>query len=203
MADPAGSITGADGRRRCAWAGTDPDYVAYHDCEWGVPVHDERRHFEFLILEGAQAGLSWFTILAKRENYRQAYDGFDPAVVAGYDEAKIGRLLTNRGIVRNKRKVRSSVRNAQAFLDVQQAFGSFDAYIWSWVEGKTIVNGPRSMDEIPAATDLSERISKDLKARGFSFVGPTIMYAHLQAIGIVNDHVVDCFRYRELTGGPG
>lgn len=184
---------------RCAWPGDDPLYVAYHDREWGVPVHDDRKHFEFLLLEGAQAGLSWSTILNKRENYRRAFDNFEPAIVAGYDEAKITALLQDAGIVRNRLKVRSAVNNAQRFLEVQQEFGSFDAYIWRFVDGRPKVNAWRDLSEIPAETDESRALSKDLKRRGFNFVGPTIIYAHMQAIGMVNDHVVDCFRYREVS----
>ena len=187
-----------DGKTRCAWAGTDPLYVAYHDTEWGVPVHDDKLHFEFLVLEGAQAGLSWITILRKRENYRSAYDGFDPAIVARYDERKIGRLLDNPGIVRNRLKIRSSVANAGRFLDIQREFGSFDNYLWSWVDGKPVISACESDADVPASTPLSDRISKDLKARGFSFVGTTIMYSHLQAVGVVNDHVTACFRYAEI-----
>ncbi len=185
-------------RLRCPWAGTDPDYVAYHDEEWGVPVHDDRTHFEFLILEGAQAGLSWSTILKKRANYRRAFDNFDPATVAAYDEVKIELLLTDAGIIRNRLKVTAAVRNAREFLKVQAEFGSFDAYIWSFVGGRPIVNAWESLRQLPAETAESRALSKDLKGRGFSFVGPTIMYAHMQAIGLVNDHLVSCFRYHEL-----
>ena len=185
-------------RLRCPWAGTDPDYVAYHDEEWGVPVHDDRTHFEFLILEGAQAGLSWSTILKKRANYRRAFDDFDPATVAAYDEAKIEQLLADAGIIRNRLKVTAAVRNAREFLKVQAEFGSFDAYIWSFVGGRPIVNAWESLRQLPAETAESRALSKDLKGRGFSFVGPTIMYAHMQAIGLVNDHLVSCFRYHEL-----
>jgi len=184
---------------RCAWAGTDPLYVAYHDQEWGVPVHDDRLLFEFLILEGAQAGLSWSTILRKRENYRQAFDNFEPALVARYDEQKVVELLANPGIVRNRLKVASAIQNARCFLQVQQEFGSFAAYMWEFVGGQPRVNAWRSMNEIPAQTEESRRFSKDLIRRGFRFVGPTIIYAHMQAIGMVNDHVVECFRYAELT----
>lgn len=185
-------------RLRCPWAGTDPDYVAYHDEEWGVPVHDDRTHFEFLILEGAQAGLSWSTILKKRANYRRAFDDFDPATVAAYDEAKIEQLLADAGIIRNRLKVTAAVRNAREFLKVQAEFGSFDAYIWSFVGGRPIVNAWESLRQLPAESAESRALSKDLKGRGFSFVGPTIMYAHMQAIGLVNDHLVSCFRYHEL-----
>jgi DNA-3-methyladenine glycosylase I len=184
---------------RCAWPGNDPLYVAYHDEEWGVPKHDDRRLFEDLVLDGAQAGLSWITILRKRENYRAAFDGFDPAKVAAYDEAKIGALLANPGIIRNRQKIRSAVRNAQAFLKIQEAFGSFDAYLWGFVAGRPVQNRWRSLAELPAQTPLSEAISKDLKKRGMSFVGPTIIYAFMQAVGMVNDHIVECFRYGEVA----
>jgi DNA-3-methyladenine glycosylase I len=180
---------------RCAWAGTDPLYVAYHDQEWGVPQHDDRALFEMLVLEGAQAGLSWITILRRREGYRLAFDGFDPEVVAGYGEEKIAALLQDTGIIRNQQKVRSAVNNARRFLEVRDEFGSFDAYIWGFVDGTPIQNARTGMGDIPAKTPLSDRISKDLVKRGFNFVGSTIMYAHMQATGMVNDHVVDCFRY--------
>ena len=180
---------------RCAWAGTDPLYVAYHDQEWGVPLHDDRKLFEMLILEGAQAGLSWITILQRRDGYRRAFDGFDPAVVASYGEEKIAALLEDTGIIRNRQKVRSAVNNAQRFLEVQAEFGSFDAYIWGFVDGKPIQNAWTGMADIPAKTPLSDAISKNLVKRGFNFVGSTIMYAHMQATGMVNDHVADCFRY--------
>jgi DNA-3-methyladenine glycosylase I len=188
--------------QRCAWPKSDLDR-AYHDREWGVPLHDDRMLFEFLVLEGAQAGLSWSTILNRREGYRAAYQGFDPRVVAGFGEEQEARLLADAGIVRNRAKVRSSIVNAQAFMTVQQEFGSFDAYIWSFVDGEPIQNAWRSLDELPAATPLSETISKDLKRRGFTFVGPTIVYAHMQATGMVNDHVVGCFRHAELGGASG
>jgi DNA-3-methyladenine glycosylase I len=183
---------------RCEWVGTEPLYVAYHDEEWGTPVHDERELFEMLILEGAQAGLSWSTILNKRENYRRAFDNFKPEVVAAYDDAKIESLLADPGIVRNRLKVGSAVQNALAFLEVQAEFGSFDAYMWGFVNGRPIINAWKTMREIPAKTPESEVMSKDLKKRGFNFVGPTICYAYMQSIGMVNDHVVDCFRYAEL-----
>ena len=172
--------------------------MCIRDREWGVPVHDDRTHFEFLILEGAQAGLSWSTILKKRANYRRAFDHFDPATVAAYDEAKIEQLLADAGIIRNRLKVTAAVRNAREFLKVQAEFGSFDAYIWSFVGGRPIVNAWESLRQLPAETAESRTLSKDLKGRGFSFVGPTIMYAHMQAIGLVNDHLVSCFRYHEL-----
>jgi DNA-3-methyladenine glycosylase I len=179
---------------RCAWANGEL-LIRYHDEEWGVPVHDDRKLFEFLILEGAQAGLSWNTILNKRENYRKAFDGFDPARVARYDRRKIERLLRDPGIVRNKLKIASAVGNARAFLQVQKEFGSFDVYIWQFVEGKPRVNSPKSMKQVPARTPESDAMSKDLKKRGFKFVGSTICYAFMQAVGMVNDHVVSCFRY--------
>jgi len=184
---------------RCAWVGTDLRYVRYHDEEWGVPVHDDRRLFEFLILEGAQAGLSWSTILNKRDHYSEVFDRFDPAVVASYDEAKIEALLSDPGIVRNRRKVEAAVGNARAFLAVKKEFGSFDSYIWHFVGGRPIHNAWSSIEEIPAQTPESVVMSKDLKKRGFKFVGPTICYAFMQAVGMVNDHTVDCFRYRELS----
>jgi DNA-3-methyladenine glycosylase I len=184
---------------RCEWAGTDPLYVAYHDQEWGVPVHDDRILFEFLILEGAQAGLSWSTILNKRDNYRVAFDQFDPEVVATYDDAKIAELLNNPGIVRNRLKVNAAVNNAKRYLAVQAEFGSFDAYIWGFVDGRVNQNTWESLADIPAETPESVVMSKDLKKRGFKFVGPTICYAFMQAVGMVNDHVVDCFRYPTLA----
>jgi DNA-3-methyladenine glycosylase I len=183
---------------RCQWAGEDPLYIAYHDQEWGVPVHDDLRLFEFLVLESAQAGLSWITILKKRENYRAAFDGFDPHKVARYGEQKIADLLANPGIVRNRLKIASAINNAQAFLRVQEEFGSFDAYIWRFVDLYPKKNAWRSTAEIPAVTPESATMSKDLVKRGFRFVGPTICYAHMQATGMVNDHVVDCFRYNEV-----
>ena len=166
-----------------------------------MPVHDDRTHFEFLVLEGAQAGLSWRTILLKRDGYRRAFSGFDPRVVAAYDEARIEALLADASIVRNRLKVTSSVENAKRFLEVQGEFRSFDDYLWGWVEGAPVNNGFRTLEDIPASTPLAHSISKDLKGRGFRFVGPTIVYAHLQAVGVVNDHTVDCFRWKELTGG--
>ena len=184
---------------RCAWAGADPLYVAYHDEEWGVPVHDDRLLFEFIVLEGAQAGLSWLTILRKREGYRKTFAGFDPEKVARFTKAKREKLLLNPRIVRNRLKVESAVTNARAFLDVQEEFESFDEYIWRFVDGKPIVNRFKSMKDIPAKTKLSDTISKDLKKRGFRFVGSTIVYAHMQATGMVNDHVMACFRYAQLV----
>ena len=187
-------------RVRCAWCGEDPLYVAYHDEEWGVPVHEDRKHFEFLLLDGAQAGLSWITILRKREGYRRAFAGFDPAKVARFDRRKVERLLTDPGIVRNRRKVESAVANARAFLAVQREIGSFDRYIWGFVGGETRRNRRRDLSEIPAKTEESIAMSKDLVRRGFRFVGPTICYAYMQAAGMVNDHTIDCFRHDELAG---
>lgn len=183
---------------RCAWCGDDPLYVQYHDEEWGVPQHDDRRLFEMLILEGAQAGLNWLTILRRRANYRRAFDDFDPAQVAGYDDARVAALLADPGIVRNRLKVAAAVQNATAFLAVQAEFGSFDAYIWRFVGGQPRLNAWRALSEVPAATDESRTMSKDLLKRGFRFVGPTICYAFMQAVGLVNDHTVDCFRYGEV-----
>jgi DNA-3-methyladenine glycosylase I len=185
---------------RCQWAGSDPLYQAYHDAEWGVPLHDDRALFEFVILEGAQAGLSWITILRKRAAYRAGFDGFDPAKVARYDERKQAELLANASIIRNRQKIAAAVRNAQAFLAVQEAFGGFDAYIWRFVDGRPKINAWRSLAEIPAKTPESEAMSKDLIRRGFTFVGPTICYALMQATGMVNDHITDCFRYAEVMG---
>ena len=183
---------------RCDWAGSDPLYVAYHDEEWGVPVHDDRHFFEMLVLEGAQAGLSWITILRKREAYRRAFDGFDPSRVARYRDARIRRLLENPGIVRNRLKIEGTVRNATAFLAVQREFGTFDRYIWEFVGGAPKRNAWRTLSEVPARTPESDAMSRDLKRRGFTFVGSTICYAFMQATGLVNDHVVGCFRYRDL-----
>lgn len=184
--------------KRCEWVGDDPQMIAYHDLEWGVPVHDDHLLFEFLILEGAQAGLSWSTILRKREQYRLAYDGFDPHKIARYNEVKIAELLANPGIIRNRLKVRASIQNAQSFLKVQEEFGSFDAYIWRFVDSKPLINRWQSLAELPAQTPESQAMSKDLIRRGFKFVGPTICYAHMQATGMVNDHLVNCFRYQTL-----
>ena len=185
---------------RCAWAAdADPLYQKYHDEEWGVPVHDDRRLFEFLILEGAQAGLSWSTILNKRRNYRKAYDRFDARKIARYDAARVRRLLRDPGIIRNRLKIRASILNARAFLEVQKEFGSFDEYIWRFVGGRPIQNRRRSMRNVPARTKESDGMSMDLKRRGFKFVGSTICYAFMQAVGMVNDHTVGCFRYRELS----
>jgi DNA-3-methyladenine glycosylase I len=185
--------------KRCQWcAAGNALYVEYHDREWGVPLHDDRALFEFLILEGAQAGLSWSTILNKREGYRAAFDGFDPRKVARYGDQRIERLLQDPGIVRNRLKVASAVANARAFLAIQDAFGSFDAYIWRFVDGRPRQNAWKTMKQVPASTPVSDAISKDLKQRGFKFVGTTIIYAHMQATGMVNDHTTDCFRWREL-----
>jgi DNA-3-methyladenine glycosylase I len=183
--------------RRCPWATTEPN-ISYHDAEWGVPVHDDRRLFEFLILEGAQAGLSWETILKKRPAYREAFDGFDPAVVARYGPRKRQSLLANAGIVRNRLKIDSAIANAQAFLRVQEEFGTFDRYIWSFVGGRPLQHGLKSVKDLPARSSESDAMSKDLKRRGFNFVGSTICYAFMQAVGIVNDHLVDCFRHAQL-----
>lgn len=183
---------------RCEWCLGDPLYRRYHDKEWGVPVHSDRKLFEFLILEGVQAGLSWITILRKRETYREVFDRFDFNKVANYNEAKIQSLLRNPGIIRNRLKIRSAVKNAQAFIKVREEFGTFNNYIWQFTDGKIIQNSWKSLKEIPANTEISDRMSKDLKKRGFSFVGSTICYAHMQATGMVNDHVIDCFRYSEL-----
>jgi DNA-3-methyladenine glycosylase I len=185
--------------KRCEWAGSEPLYVAYHDQEWGVPQHDDRKLFEMLILEGAQAGLSWSTILKKREDYRKAFEDFDPQKVAEFDESKIAELLKDTGIVRNRLKINAAVQNAKALLEVQDEFGSFDKYIWEFVGGEPRVNTWKSLGEIPAQTAESEAMSKDLKKRGFRFVGPTICYAFMQAVGMVNDHVVHCFRYQQLV----
>jgi DNA-3-methyladenine glycosylase I len=188
-----------DEKKRCAWAGTDPLYVAYHDEEWGVPVHDDRLLFEFLVLEGAQAGLSWITILRKRDAYRRAFGGFNPREVARYDKRKVSALMADAGIVRNRAKIESAIKNAKAFLEVQAEFGSFDAYQWRFVDGRPIRKRWRAIREVPATTVQSDAMSKDLKSRGFTFVGSTIIYAHMQAVGMVNDHVVDCFRQREVA----
>ena len=186
-------------RPRCAWCGSDPLYRAYHDEEWGVPVHDERTLFEFLTLEGAQAGLSWLTILKKREGYRRAFDNFDVERIAAYADADVLRLMADAGIVRNRLKIESTLGNARATLRVRAEFGGLDAYFWRFVEGRPIVNAWRDLAEVPASTPLSDAISKDMKKRGFKFVGSTIVYAHMQATGMVNDHTVDCFRYADLS----
>ena len=186
-------------KNRCEWSvGHNDAYVKYHDDEWGVPVHDDLKHFEFLILEGAQAGLSWATILNRREGYREAFANFDPEIVQHYSDDKIEELLLDPGIIRNRLKVRGAVTNAKKFIEVQDEFGSFDKYIWNFVNGNPIVNSPTSMSDIPATSAESDALSKDLKKRGFKFVGSTIMYAHMQACGLVNDHVQSCFRYTEV-----
>ena len=186
-------------RTRCAWAGSNPAYTWYHDKEWGVPLHDDRKFFEMLVLEGAQAGLSWLTILKKRENYRKAFNNFDPVKVSQFDKRKIRTLLSNDGIVRNRLKIEAAIQNARAFLAVQREFGSFDRYIWGFVGGKPELTGLRSFADLPARTPLSDRISEDLKARGFKFVGSTVVYSHMQATGMINDHLVTCFRYNALA----
>jgi DNA-3-methyladenine glycosylase I len=182
---------------RCAWSGTDSLYTKYHDKEWGRPVHDDRKLFEMLILEGAQAGLSWITILRKRENYRNAYDNFDAKKIVRYDQKKIKQLLANEGIVRNKLKIAASISNAGSFLEIQKEFGSFDAYIWRFVGGRAKRNAPKSLKEIPSTSRESDAMSNDLKRRGFKFVGSTICYAFMQAVGMVDDHTLDCFRKQE------
>lgn len=184
---------------RCPWAGSDPLYVAYHDEEWGVPSRDERHLFEMLVLEGAQAGLSWLTVLRKREGYRKAFAGFDPRRVARFGPTDVERLLSDPGIVRNRLKVESSIGNARAFLDLQAEAGSFAGWLWDFVDGRPVQNAPREMKEVPAKTPLAERISKELLRRGFRFVGPTIVYAYLQAVGVVNDHLVGCPRHRAVA----
>jgi len=183
---------------RCQWAKNDPLMIEYHDKEWGTPVHDDRLLFEFLILESAQAGLSWITVLRKRENYRDAFDNFDPAKIARYDEKKIEELLNDEGIIRNRRKIMATIANANAVLEIQKEFGGFDKYIWQFVGEKPIQNKWKTIEEIPSFTEESEKMSKDLKKRGFKFVGPTICYAFMQAVGMVNDHVVDCFRRSQI-----
>ena len=185
-------------KSRCPWCAGNELYVAYHDTEWGVPVHDDRLLFEFLVLEGAQAGLSWITILRKREAYRRAFAGFDAEKVARFGVRDTARLLADPGIVRNRLKIAAAIGNAQRFLEVQQAFGSFDAYIWRFVDGRPVVNRRQTLKDIPATTKESDALSRDLKARGFKFVGSTICYAHMQATGMVNDHLVDCFRHAEV-----
>lgn len=186
-------------KNRCAWCGNDPLYVAYHDDEWGVPVHDDRRLLEFLILEGAQAGLSWLTILRKRENYRKAFHGFDCDRIARYSQRDIDRLLTDPGIVRNRLKIESAIKNAQRVLHIREEYGSLNAFLWRYVDGIPKQNAWKSMTEVPAKTKVSDRMSLDLKKRGFTFVGSTICYAFMQAVGMVNDHTTDCFRHKELA----
>ncbi|HEX9627646.1 MAG TPA: DNA-3-methyladenine glycosylase I [Acidiferrobacterales bacterium] len=186
--------------KRCAWAGTDPLMIAYHDAEWGVPVRDDLRLFEFLVLESAQAGLSWMTVLRKRENYRRAFSGFDPRKIARYDARKVERLMNDAGIIRNRMKIEATINNARAFLRVQKEFGSFTDYSWAFVDGRPVVNRWRRMKQLPATTPVSDAFSRDLKQRGFRFLGPTVVYAHMQAVGMVNDHTVDCFRHHAVSG---
>ena len=193
------SLSMAIGKNTCEWPTDNPLLMEYHDTEWGVPVHDDRKHFEFLVLETSQAGLSWLTILKKRENYCRAFDNFVPALVAEYDEKKVQALKEDAGIIRNERKIRAAISNAKRFLEVQSEFGSFDAYMWSWMQGKQLVNTWKSIDEMPVTTPLSDTLSKDMKKRGFTFVGSTTLYAHIQAIGLVNDHIVTCWRHAEIT----
>jgi DNA-3-methyladenine glycosylase I len=195
-------MSGVDGRTRC-FGDRDPLMRAYHDSEWGVPIHDDVGHFELLVLEGAQAGLSWRTILHRREGYREAFSGFDPEAVTEYTPERVDELLQNPGIIRNRRKVESAVRNARAFLRVQEEFGSFDDYIWSFVDGRPVMNEFTSWDQVSTETEVSRAMSRDLKRRGFSFVGPTICYAYMQSTGLVNDHLVTCFRWREIRDEYG
>lgn len=186
--------------KRCSWCGQNDElYIKYHDEEWGVPVHDDIKHFEFLVLEINQAGLSWKTVLKKRDNYKKAYDNFDLLRVARYDDHKISQLLNNAGIIRNRKKIEASIHNAKRFLEIQMEFGSFDSYIWGFVNYQPVVNAWKCDLDIPSSTILSDAISSDLKRRGFKFIGSIIVYAHLQAVGIVNDHIVDCFRYKQLV----
>ena len=192
-------VPGDDGRQRCAWA-VGPWLLPYHDDEWGVPVHDDRHHFEHLVLEGAQAGLSWLTVLKRRDAYRAAFAGFDPEAVAAFGADEVERLLDNAGIIRNRRKIEAAVANAQAVCDLQGEMGSFDAYLWDWVGGSPLVGGWESDAQIPPTTQLGERLSKDLRRRGFRFVGPIVVYSHLQSVGAVMDHVRSCFRFEELGG---
>lgn len=185
--------------KRCTWCGSDPQYVAYHDEDWGVPVHDDRMLFEMLILEGAQAGLSWLTILKKRGNYRNAFHGFDAARIACYDQTEIDRLMQDAGIVRNRLKIESAIKNARVFLKIQEEYGTFADYLWQYVDGTPVINSWRQHSDLPAYTPLSDRLSKNLKRRGFNYVGSTICYAFMQSIGMVNDHTTDCFRYAEIN----
>lgn len=189
--------------KRCPWCGDDPLYVAYHDHEWGVPVHDDRHLFEALILEGAQAGLSWITILRKRDNYRRAFEGFDPETIVRYGQDDIARLMADPGIVRNRLKINSTVINARAFLDVQNEFGNYDAYLWRFIDGHPVQNAHRTTASTPATSAASDALSKDLSKRGFKFVGSTICYAMMQAVGMVNDHLTSCYRHREVSKAPG
>jgi len=186
-----------DEKQRCSWSLTDPVYLNYHDSEWGVPVRDDRKQFEFLVLESAQAGLSWITILKRREGYRRLYEGFDPEQVARFDETRITELLQDAGIIRNRKKIESSINNARRFLEIAENYGTFCNYLWDFTDGQQVINHFKSLEEIPATTELSDRIARDMKKKGFQFLGSTIMYAHLQATGLVNDHLVDCFRHRE------
>jgi DNA-3-methyladenine glycosylase I len=183
--------------KRCPWGLSDPIYREYHDTEWGFPAHDDRRQFEFLVLESAQAGLSWLTILKRREGYKRLYEDFDPQVVSRYDEKKISEMLLDPGIIRNRKKIESSINNAQEFLKIQEEFGSFSTYLWGFIDGKQVVNHFEDFSQVQATTPLSDTISKDLKQRGFNFIGSTIIYAHLQATGLVNDHLTSCFRHKE------
>lgn len=184
---------------RCPWAGDTPIYIAYHDNEWGVPIYDDLGLFEFLILEGAQAGLSWITVLKKREAYRKALDGFNPAIIANYNSQKVDSLITDKELIRNRMKIESTIKNARAFLEIKESQGSFAKYIWRYTDGRSIINTWQNINEVPASTPLSEKISKELKKDGFSFVGPTIIYAFMQAVGMVNDHLVSCFRHEECS----
>ncbi len=190
-----------DPKQRCAWVGDKPHFIKYHDEEWGVPVHDDIKHFEFLVLEGAQAGLSWETVLLKRENYRKVFAGFDPHKVAKFTDKKLEKILQDPGVIRNRLKIYSVVKNARAFIKVQEEFGSFDTYIWSFVGGKTKVNRCKGLRDIPAVSKESEALSRDMKKRGFSFVGSTVMYSHMQATGLVDDHTVDCFKRGKMEKG--
>lgn len=188
---------------RCSWpASADPIYITYHDLEWGVPVRDDRKQFEFLVLESAQAGLSWLTILKRREGYRKAYDGFDPELVARYDENRVQHMLQNPGIIRNRKKIESSITNAGSFLEIQEKYGTFCNYLWGFTDGRQVVNRFTDLSEIPATSPLSDTIARDLKRRGFKFLGSTIIYAHLQATGLVNDHLISCYRHRECLEHP-
>ncbi|HNX73649.1 MAG TPA: DNA-3-methyladenine glycosylase I [Spirochaetales bacterium] len=186
-------------KERCPWCGADPVYMRYHDEEWGCPVHDEARHFEFLLLETQQAGLSWLTVLKKREAYRRVFAGFDPCRVARFGEDDVVRLLADPGIIRNRRKIEAAIKNAQRFLAIQERFGSFDTWLWHFTEGRTVINHWTSIGELPTSSELSDLVSKELKEAGFSFVGTTTIYAHLQAVGVINDHLVSCFRWKELA----
>jgi DNA-3-methyladenine glycosylase I len=198
---PAAPVPATARRGRCEWPGDNPLMLTYHDTEWGVPTHDDRKHFEFLVLEAAQAGLSWSIVLRKREGYREAFSGFDPAKVARFDARTVQRLMLNDGIIRNRQKIDAAVKNARRFLEVQAEFGSFDTYAWSFVGGAPRINRWKSSGDIPSTSPESDAWSKDLKRRGFGFVGSTVIYAHMQAAGMVNDHLVRCFRYRQLAGG--